>query len=93
MILLIIGIICLVVAVCCYFYLLWKAPNHKTEIAILLLWLTMGIGLVLIVDYSERLGYNTSEYEFRTEIKTSTLNGIETSRDTIYIFTPKNSKK
>ncbi len=36
---------------------------------------------------------STVFYSVQTEIKTTTLNGIEISRDTIYIFTPKTIKK
>jgi hypothetical protein len=32
---------------------------------------------------------HSKKFSIRTEIKTSSLNGVETERDTIYIFTPK----
>ncbi len=93
MILLIIGIVFLLVALVAYIYALHKSNDIKIDVAIIAIYAFLGCGFVLILIYFKNNPYKASKYELRTEIKTTTLNGIETSRDTIYIFTPKTVKK
>jgi len=57
-------------------------------------WLAILATLILfcfILDITGDIRQKKSlkDYSYRVEIKSEVINGIETSRDTVYIFTPK----
>jgi len=69
-----------------------KEANWKAAIVLVTAMLSFSVGVVLLGYSIAKLSppeIHSKNCSLRTEIRVDVINGIETSRDTVYIFTPK----
>ena len=88
---LIIGIICIVLALFIQGWLSYRAERNKSISPFYLFALMMlpATGMAIIGAREIDKPINASEKRLKTEVRLKITNGKETSRDTVYIFTPK----
>lgn len=85
----------LLMLVCIGALILIKVFGNKNEDMGFIIFISMvlfcGFAVFLLGIAPERY-LHTKDNSLRTEIKVEMINGIETSRDTVYIFTPRKKK-
>lgn len=85
--LLIIGLLMIIASIVLLSILMWK--DKRNSLLIALLWTLCYWGLFLGCKYAYLNTLSSDGYVLKTEIRLKYTNGIEVSRDTVYIFTPK----
>lgn len=70
--------------------------NHEIDIARVILIVTGAIAISasipctgMFIEREHPHLVKSSEFKVNTEIRIESINGVETSRDTVYIFTPR----